>query len=57
MLPGGTERLPRIVGRDRALEALLTIGDYDGTQAIGAKVRPDFECRMGKYLGPANVQV
>ncbi|MEO6411190.1 MAG: enoyl-CoA hydratase/isomerase family protein [Pedococcus sp.] len=30
---GGTERLPRFLGRDRALEAILTSGDYDATQA------------------------
>lgn len=30
---GGTERLPRLVGHDRALEAILTSADYDATTA------------------------
>ncbi len=30
---GGSERLPRFVGRDRALEAILTSGDYDADLA------------------------
>jgi enoyl-CoA hydratase/carnithine racemase len=30
---GGTERLPRLMGRDRALEAILTSSDYDAAQA------------------------
>lgn len=30
---GGTERLPRLLGRDRALEAILASADYDATQA------------------------
>ncbi|GIT81508.1 enoyl-CoA hydratase [Leifsonia sp. LS1] len=30
---GGTERLPRLVGRDRALEAVLTSFDYDAVTA------------------------
>lgn len=30
---GGTERLPRLIGRDRALEAILTSGDYDAETA------------------------
>lgn len=30
---GGTERLPRFLGRDRALEAILGSGDYDAAQA------------------------
>ncbi|MFI9489650.1 enoyl-CoA hydratase/isomerase family protein [Promicromonospora sp. NPDC052451] len=30
---GGTERLPRLVGRDRALEAVLTSLDYDAATA------------------------
>ncbi|MFD7310403.1 enoyl-CoA hydratase/isomerase family protein [Promicromonospora sp. NPDC059942] len=30
---GGTERLPRLVGRDRALEAVLTSVDYDAATA------------------------
>jgi enoyl-CoA hydratase/carnithine racemase len=30
---GGTERLPRTVGRDRALEAILTSADYDADTA------------------------
>jgi enoyl-CoA hydratase/carnithine racemase len=30
---GGTERLPRSIGRDRALEAILTSADYDATTA------------------------
>ncbi|MBT2500117.1 enoyl-CoA hydratase/isomerase family protein [Agromyces sp. ISL-38] len=35
LLPGGggTERLPRFLGRDRALEAILGSGDYDAAQA------------------------
>ncbi|WP_382304015.1 enoyl-CoA hydratase/isomerase family protein [Herbiconiux sp. UC225_62] len=30
---GGTERLPRLIGRDRALEAVLTSQDYDALTA------------------------
>ncbi|MEU6745488.1 enoyl-CoA hydratase/isomerase family protein [Spirillospora sp. NPDC046719] len=30
---GGTERLPRLIGRDRALEAVLTSYDYDADTA------------------------
>lgn len=30
---GGTERLPRAIGRDRALEVILTADDYDATTA------------------------
>jgi enoyl-CoA hydratase/carnithine racemase len=30
---GGTERLPRCIGRDRALEAILTSADYDADLA------------------------
>jgi enoyl-CoA hydratase/carnithine racemase len=30
---GGTERLPHLIGRDRALEAVLTSFDYDATTA------------------------
>lgn len=30
---GGTERLPRLIGHDRALEAILTSADYDATTA------------------------
>ena len=30
---GGTERLPRLVGRDRALEAILTSADHDAATA------------------------
>jgi enoyl-CoA hydratase/carnithine racemase len=30
---GGTERMPRTVGRDRALEAILTSADYDADTA------------------------
>ena len=35
LLPGGggTERLPRAIGRDRALEAILTSADYDASIA------------------------
>jgi enoyl-CoA hydratase/carnithine racemase len=35
LLPGGggTERLPRTIGRDRALEAILTSADYDASTA------------------------
>jgi enoyl-CoA hydratase/carnithine racemase len=35
LLPGGggTERLPRFIGRDRALEAILTSDDYDAITA------------------------
>lgn len=35
LLPGGgaTERLPRFIGRDRALEAILTSDDFDATTA------------------------
>jgi len=35
LLPGGggTERLPRTIGRDRALEAILTSDDYDADTA------------------------
>ncbi|WP_329445116.1 enoyl-CoA hydratase/isomerase family protein [Streptomyces canus] len=35
LLPGGggTERLPRAIGRDRALEAILTSDDYDADTA------------------------
>jgi enoyl-CoA hydratase/carnithine racemase len=35
LLPGGggTERLPRIIGRDRALEVILTSADYDASTA------------------------
>ena len=35
LLPGGggTERLPRFLGRDRALEVILGSGDYDAAQA------------------------
>jgi enoyl-CoA hydratase/carnithine racemase len=35
ILPGGgaTERLPRLIGRDRALEAVLTSNDYSGEAA------------------------
>ena len=35
LLPGGgaTERLPRAIGRDRALEAILTSDDYDAETA------------------------
>ena len=35
LLPGGggTERLPRIIGRDRALEAILSSSDYDAELA------------------------
>jgi enoyl-CoA hydratase/carnithine racemase len=35
LLPGGggTERLPRLIGRDRALEAILTSDDYDADTA------------------------
>lgn len=30
---GGTERLPRLIGHDRALEAILTSADYDAVTA------------------------
>ena len=30
---GGSERLPRQIGRDRALEAILSSDDYDADQA------------------------
>ena len=30
---GGTERLPRAIGRDRALEAILSSADYDAGTA------------------------
>ena len=30
---GGTERLPRSIGRDRALEVILTSDDYDASTA------------------------
>ncbi len=30
---GGSEHLPRLMGRDRALEAILTSSDYDAAQA------------------------
>ncbi|WP_327312433.1 enoyl-CoA hydratase/isomerase family protein [Streptomyces sp. NBC_01235] len=30
---GGTERLPRLIGRDRALEAILSSNDYDADTA------------------------
>lgn len=30
---GGSERLPRLIGRDRALEAILSSDDYDADQA------------------------
>jgi enoyl-CoA hydratase/carnithine racemase len=30
---GGTERLPRTIGRDRALEVILSSADYDGATA------------------------
>jgi enoyl-CoA hydratase/carnithine racemase len=35
LLPGGggTERLPRTIGRDRALEVILTSADYDASTA------------------------
>ena len=35
LLPGGggTERLPRAIGRDRALEAILSSSDYDAALA------------------------
>jgi enoyl-CoA hydratase/carnithine racemase len=35
LLPGGggTERLPRAIGRDRALEVILTSADYDAATA------------------------
>ena len=35
LLPGGggTERLPRAIGRDRALEVILTSADYDASTA------------------------
>ncbi|HST82526.1 MAG TPA: enoyl-CoA hydratase/isomerase family protein [Kineosporiaceae bacterium] len=35
LLPGGggTERLPRLIGRDRALEAILSSDDYDAATA------------------------
>ena len=35
LLPGGggTERLPRLIGRDRALEAILSSSDYDAALA------------------------
>ena len=37
LLPGGggTERLPRTIGRDRALEVILTSADYDASTAEG----------------------
>jgi hypothetical protein len=49
LLPGGggTERLPRFIGRDRALEAILTSADYDATTAEGwgwiTRALPDVE--------------
>lgn len=35
VVPGGgaTERLPALIGRDRALEVILTSADYDATTA------------------------
>lgn len=30
---GGSDRLPRLIGRDRALEAILTSNDYDAARA------------------------
>jgi enoyl-CoA hydratase/carnithine racemase len=30
---GGSDRLPRVIGRDRALEAILTSDDYDAARA------------------------
>jgi enoyl-CoA hydratase/carnithine racemase len=30
---GGTERLPRLIGRDRALEAMLSSSEYDADLA------------------------
>lgn len=49
ILPGGgaSERLPRLAGRDRALEVILSSQDYDGTDAerLGMVTRalPDAE--------------
>ena len=49
LLPGGggTERLPRTIGRDRALEVILTSADYDASTAEGwgwvTRALPDAE--------------
>ena len=49
LLPGGggTELLPRTIGRDRALEVILTSADYDASTAEGwgwvTRALPDAE--------------
>lgn len=44
---GGTERLPRLAGRDRALEVILSSQDYDGADAermgLVTRAMPDAE--------------
>jgi enoyl-CoA hydratase/carnithine racemase len=46
ILPGGgSERLPRQIGRDRALQAILSSDDYDADQAekmgMGTRALPN----------------
>ncbi|MFM2320085.1 MAG: hypothetical protein RLZZ215_2706 [Pseudomonadota bacterium] len=44
---GGSERLPRLIGRDRAIEAILSSADYDATTAAAfgwvTRALPDSE--------------
>ncbi|MET7451874.1 enoyl-CoA hydratase/isomerase family protein [Streptomyces sp. NPDC005574] len=61
LLPGGggTERLPRAIGRDRALEAILTSDDYDADTAERwgwiTRALPDSE--LDAFVGTVTARV
>jgi hypothetical protein len=49
---GGSERLPRLVGRDRALEAILSSNDYDADLAerYGCVTRTIADAELDRFV-------